>query len=158
MIDSGENASESPQRRECAQSPRALTSPSPSPENSALAVPSEPNNSDVGGPSEIAEAEEGPELLEHLEPSEIVEPSESGVDMEPDESAGAPTVISTINSPPIPAKDDVSSQRSRSEPCEIIQSAEPPSPLEDGMESLAASEPSMATHASEPQGESGILY
>ncbi|KAH8999132.1 hypothetical protein EDB92DRAFT_1832589 [Lactarius akahatsu] len=147
---------ETPQRHECAQSPQAPTSPSPSLRNPEPAASSEPELLDVGGPSENAEAEEAPDHLEHLEPSEIVEPSEFS-DMEPDESAGAPTShpledkISTIYNSPIPAKDDVSSQRSRSEPCEVIQSAGPPSPLEDGTGALAAGTPEIATHVSEPQ-------
>ncbi len=166
IIASGENdvESETPQRHECALSPRAPTSPSPSLGNSDPAASSEPKHLDVGGPPEIAEAEEAPDLLEHLEPSEIVEPSELSADTEPDEPAGAPTShpledkMSTISNSPIPAKDDVSSQRSRSEACEIIQSAEPPSPLEGGTEALAAGTPGIATHVSEPQGESDILY
>lgn len=117
---------------------------------------------DVEGPSEIAEAEEATDALVHLEPSEIVEPSESGA--EPNEPAGSPTShpledkMSTLYSSPTPVQDEVSSQRSRSEPCEIIQSPEPPSPLEDGTEAVAASTPRTPTHVSEPQGESGIFY
>ncbi|KAI9448053.1 hypothetical protein H4582DRAFT_1898251 [Lactarius indigo] len=159
IIASGEDEveSETPQRHECARSPQLPTSPSPSLRNSEPAASSELKLLDVGGPSGTAEAEAAPDLLEHLEPSEIVEPSEFSADMEPDELAGAPTShpledkTSTIYNSPIPAKDDVSSQRSRSEPCEIIQSAGPPSPLEDGTEALAAGTPEIATHASEPQ-------
>lgn len=117
---------------------------------------------DVGGPPETAEAEEATDLLEHLEPSEIVEPSESGA--EPNEPTGSPTShpledkMSTPRSSPIPHKDEVASQRSRSEPCEIVQSPEPSSPLEDGTEAVVASAPRTPTHVSEPQGESGILH
>ncbi|KAI9466996.1 hypothetical protein BJY52DRAFT_1235753 [Lactarius psammicola] len=162
---SGENdvESETPQRHECARSPRAPTSPSPSPGNSDPAASSEPKHPDVGGPPEIAEVEEAPGLLEHLEPSEIVEPSEFSADTEPDEPTGAPTShpledkMSTIYSSPIPAKDDVSSQHSQSEPSGTIQSAEPPSPLDDGTEALAADSPRIATHVSEPQEPSEVL-
>ncbi|KAH9045427.1 hypothetical protein EDB85DRAFT_30501 [Lactarius pseudohatsudake] len=159
IIASGENGveSETPQRHECAQSPQAPTSPSPSLRNPEPAASSESELLDVGGPLENAEVDEAPDHLEHLELSELVEPSEFSADMEPDEPAGTPTShpledkISTIYNSPIPAKDDVSSQRSRSEPCEVIQSAGPPSPLEDGTGSLAAGTPEIATHISEAQ-------
>ncbi|KAF8261396.1 hypothetical protein EI94DRAFT_1746111 [Lactarius quietus] len=165
IITSGEDDIESDpsQVHDCARSPQAPISPSSSHENSGPAASPEPEHMDVGGPSEIADAEEAPEPLEHLEPSEIVEPSESSVEMEPDEPTGSPTShpleneMSTRYSSPIPAKDDVSSQRSRSEPHEIVQSAEPPSPLEDGTEALAASTPGIATHTSEPQESPEVL-
>jgi hypothetical protein len=135
---------------------------SPSLDISGPAASSEPQHVDVGGSPEIAEAEEAPDLLEHPESAEIVESSESSA--EPDEPAGSPIShpledkTSTRHSSPIPSKDDVSSQRSRSEPCETIQPAEPPSPLEDKTEALAASTPRTATHVSEPPGDSGILH
>ncbi|KAH9062720.1 hypothetical protein EDB87DRAFT_255488 [Lactarius vividus] len=164
IITSGENEveSETPQRHEYAQSPQAPTSPSPSLRNPEPAASSEPELLDVGGSSEIVEAEEVPDHLEPVEPSEIVEPSEFSADMEPDEPAGATTShpledkTSTIYNSPIPAKDDVSSQRSRSEPYEVIQSPGPPSPLEDGTGALAAGTPEIAAHVSVSQGESGI--
>ena len=159
IITSGEDDAESEpsQLLERERSPQSPISP-PSLENSGPAASSEPKHLDLGGPSEITKAEEAPDPLENLELSEIVESSESS-----DEPAGSPIShpledkMSTHHSSPIPANDEVSSQRSRSELHEITQPTEPPSPLEDKAEALAASTPRTATHVSEPQGDSGIL-
>jgi len=116
---------------------------------------------DVGGSSEIGEAEAAPDPLEHLELSENFDPSECGA--EPDELIALPTShhledkMSTTYSSPMPAKDEVSSQRSQSEPCKIVQSVESPSPLEVGTEALAANTPGIATHVSEPQEPFEVL-
>ena len=147
------------QLHECPRSPQTPISLSPSLGSSDPAASSEPKHSDVGGPTEIGEAEAAPDPLDHLELSES---SECGA--EPDEPAGSPTShplednMSRTYGSPIPAKDEVSSQRSQSEPCKIFQSVESPSHLEDGTEALAASTPGIATHVSEPQGESGVLH
>ncbi len=167
IIASGENVVESdpPKRHESIQPLQTPTSFPPSPESSDPAASSEHKQLDVAGPTEIAEVQ-APDLLEHLGPSAILDHSEASTEMEPDEPAGSPTShpledkdkTSTMNSSPISAKEDVSSKRSRSEPCETIQSAELPSPLEDGAEALGAGIPRIATDVSEPQGESGILH
>ena len=160
IITSGEDdvESEPSQLPECERSPQSPISP-PSLENSGPTASSEPKYLDLEGPSEVAEAEYAPDPLENLELSEIVESSESS-----DEPAGSPIShpledkMSTHHSSPIPANDEVSSQRSRSEPCEIAQPTEPPSPLEDKTETLATSTPRTATHVSEPQGDSGTPH